>query len=149
MGIRIFHEYEKIHEMLHINWFQISLYTANLAAFLTVVRTESTIGGVEDLAKQTQIEYGAVNGGSTVRLHFYLRLSPFQTNDLFHRIPVFRFGSGIVFPQFEFVNISSNVVVHGISKTERIYSEHYWGGWTSDQRKRWILIVYSIFSKFL
>ncbi len=43
----------------------ISSYTANLAAFLTVERMVSPIESAEDLAKQTEIQYGAVDGGST------------------------------------------------------------------------------------
>lgn len=50
-------------------WFftliMISSYTANLAAFLTVERMVSDISNVEDLAKQTKIKYGTLNGGST------------------------------------------------------------------------------------
>nr|XP_033338694.1 glutamate receptor ionotropic, kainate 2-like isoform X2 [Megalopta genalis]XP_033338703.1 glutamate receptor ionotropic, kainate 2-like isoform X2 [Megalopta genalis] len=50
-------------------WFftliMVSSYTANLAAFLTVDKMETPIKGVEDLAKQTKIKYGAVEGGST------------------------------------------------------------------------------------
>jgi hypothetical protein len=44
----------------------ISSYTANLAAFLTVERMVSPIESAEDLAKQTDIQYGAVEGGSTM-----------------------------------------------------------------------------------
>ncbi|KAL6255077.1 hypothetical protein P5V15_013411 [Pogonomyrmex californicus] len=51
-------------------WFftliMISSYTANLAAFLTVDKMDTPIKGVEDLAKQTKIQYGAVKGGSTM-----------------------------------------------------------------------------------
>ena len=43
----------------------ISSYTANLAAFLTVERTESPIESAEDLAKQTKIKYGCLKSGST------------------------------------------------------------------------------------
>lgn len=50
-------------------WFftliMISSYTANLAAFLTVDKMDTPIKGVEDLAKQTKIKYGAMKGGST------------------------------------------------------------------------------------
>ncbi|CAB1334131.1 unnamed protein product, partial [Coregonus sp. 'balchen'] len=44
----------------------ISSYTANLAAFLTVERMESPIDSADDLAKQTRIEYGVVEDGSTM-----------------------------------------------------------------------------------
>ena len=44
----------------------ISSYTANLAAFLTVERMVSPIESAEDLAKQTKIRYGTIEGGSTM-----------------------------------------------------------------------------------
>ncbi|CAG2109523.1 unnamed protein product [Medioppia subpectinata] len=44
----------------------ISSYTANLAAFLTVDRMITPIESVEDLASQTKISYGALEGGSTM-----------------------------------------------------------------------------------
>ncbi|KAM9781058.1 glutamate receptor 1-like isoform X2 [Syngnathus typhle] len=43
----------------------ISSYTANLAAFLTVERMVSPIESAEDLAKQNEIAYGTLEGGST------------------------------------------------------------------------------------
>lgn len=43
----------------------ISSYTANLAAFLTVDRMNTPINSVEDLAKQTKIQYGCLDGGAT------------------------------------------------------------------------------------
>lgn len=43
----------------------ISTYTANLAAFLTVEHLILPIKSVEDLAKQTQIKYGILKGGSS------------------------------------------------------------------------------------
>lgn len=50
-------------------WFftliMISSYTANLAAFLTIERMDSPIESVEDLAKQTRIQYGCLGSGST------------------------------------------------------------------------------------
>ncbi|CAF1037279.1 unnamed protein product, partial [Didymodactylos carnosus] len=50
-------------------WFfsliMIASYTANLAAFLTTKRLKSPIDDVEALAKQTEIKYGALKGGST------------------------------------------------------------------------------------
>lgn len=54
----------------------VSSYTANLAAFLTVERMVTPIESVEDLARQTEIRYGVVRGGSTqsffeVILRFY------------------------------------------------------------------------------
>lgn len=51
-------------------WFftliMISSYTANLAAFLTVERMITPIASVEDLAEQSEISYGALEGGSTM-----------------------------------------------------------------------------------
>jgi len=43
----------------------IASYTANLAAFLTVETLETPISSVEDLAQQSDIWYGAMDGGST------------------------------------------------------------------------------------
>ena len=43
----------------------ISSYTANLAAFLTVERMVSPIESAEQLSRQTEIQYGAVEGGAT------------------------------------------------------------------------------------
>ncbi|KAL7026707.1 hypothetical protein ACKWTF_005134 [Chironomus riparius] len=61
-------------------WFfsliMISSYTANLAAFLTVERMDSPIESAEDLAKQTKIKYGALQGGTTVA---FFRDSNFST----------------------------------------------------------------------
>uniref|UniRef100_A0AAY4DNF8 Glutamate receptor n=1 Tax=Denticeps clupeoides TaxID=299321 RepID=A0AAY4DNF8_9TELE len=44
----------------------ISSYTANLAAFLTVQRMEVPIESADDLADQTNIQYGTIQGGSTM-----------------------------------------------------------------------------------
>lgn len=50
-------------------WFfsliMISSYTANLAAFLTAQRMTAPIENANDLAKQTKITYGCLEGGST------------------------------------------------------------------------------------
>uniref|UniRef100_A0A3Q4N3W1 Glutamate receptor n=1 Tax=Neolamprologus brichardi TaxID=32507 RepID=A0A3Q4N3W1_NEOBR len=59
----------------------ISSYTANLAAFLTVQRMEVPIESPDDLADQTNIEYGTIHGGSTmtffmVRLRLCLKCTP-------------------------------------------------------------------------
>jgi ionotropic glutamate receptor len=43
----------------------ISSYTANFAAFLTASRMQSPIESAEDLSKQTKIDYGCKDGGST------------------------------------------------------------------------------------
>ncbi|XP_041988806.1 glutamate receptor ionotropic, kainate 2-like isoform X2 [Aricia agestis] len=44
----------------------LSSYTANLAAFLTVERTVLPIQSAADLAAQTNVQYGTLNGGSTM-----------------------------------------------------------------------------------
>ncbi|XP_048524731.1 glutamate receptor ionotropic, kainate 2-like, partial [Dendroctonus ponderosae] len=44
----------------------ISSYTANLAAFLTVERMITPIESAQDLAEQTEIAYGTLEGGSTM-----------------------------------------------------------------------------------
>lgn len=54
----------------------IALYTANLVAFVTVERMESTIESVEDLGKQMKIKYGVLKGGSTAS---FFRNSNFST----------------------------------------------------------------------
>ncbi len=51
----------------------ISSYTANLAAFLTVQRMEVPIESPDDLADQTNIQYGTIHGGSTMTF-FMVRL---------------------------------------------------------------------------
>lgn len=43
----------------------ISSYTANLAAFLTVERMVTPINSPEDLAAQTDVQYGTLYQGST------------------------------------------------------------------------------------
>jgi hypothetical protein len=43
----------------------ISSYTANLAAFLTVERMVTPIDSAEDLAAQTEVQYGTLAHGST------------------------------------------------------------------------------------
>lgn len=43
----------------------ISSYTANLAAFLTVERMVTPINSPEDLASQTEVQYGTLIHGST------------------------------------------------------------------------------------
>ncbi|XP_023301839.2 glutamate receptor ionotropic, kainate 2 [Lucilia cuprina] len=40
-------------------------YTANLAAFLTNSKMEGSITGIEDLAGQTAVKFGTIEGGST------------------------------------------------------------------------------------
>jgi hypothetical protein len=55
----------------------ISSYTANLAAFLTVERMVAPINSPEDLASQTEVEYGTLYHGSTwdfFRVGFFISL---------------------------------------------------------------------------
>nr|NP_001191398.1 glutamate receptor subunit protein GluR3 precursor [Aplysia californica]AAP41205.1 glutamate receptor subunit protein GluR3 [Aplysia californica] len=54
----------------------ISSYTANLAAFLTVERMLTPIDSAEDLARQTDIQYGTIISGST---RAFFQNSEFQT----------------------------------------------------------------------
>ena len=56
----------------------VSSYTANLAAFLTVEKLVTPIETVEDLAKQTEIRYGSVKGGSTMALFNKSTLTTFK-----------------------------------------------------------------------
>ncbi|KAL6098279.1 gria1 [Pungitius sinensis] len=56
----------------------ISSYTANLAAFLTVERMVSPIEGAEDLAKQTEIAYGTLDGGSTKEFFKRSKIAVFE-----------------------------------------------------------------------
>uniref|UniRef100_UPI0037E8EFA0 glutamate receptor 1-like n=1 Tax=Semicossyphus pulcher TaxID=241346 RepID=UPI0037E8EFA0 len=56
----------------------ISSYTANLAAFLTVERMVSPIESSEDLAKQTEIAYGTLDGGSTKEFFKRSKIAVFE-----------------------------------------------------------------------
>ncbi|XP_058482856.1 glutamate receptor 1b isoform X2 [Solea solea] len=56
----------------------ISSYTANLAAFLTVERMVSPIEGAEDLAKQSEISYGTLEGGSTKEFFSRSKIAVFE-----------------------------------------------------------------------
>ena len=64
----------------------IASYTANLAAFLTVETLERPIESVEDLAAQSKIWYGAVNGGSTAS--FFER----SNEEVYQKISSFMYG---------------------------------------------------------
>ena len=57
----------------------IASYTANLAAFLTVETLEKPIESADDLAKQTVIKYGAVDGGSTANFFKTSTMEPYMT----------------------------------------------------------------------
>jgi ionotropic kainate glutamate receptor 2 len=57
-----------------------SSYTANLAAFLTVDKMITPIENAEDLARQKEISYGTLSGGSTMtffrdsKIHTYQKM---------------------------------------------------------------------------
>lgn len=56
----------------------ISSYTANLAAFLTVERMVAPINSPEDLASQTEVQYGTLLNGATwdfFRVNIYITIS--------------------------------------------------------------------------
>ncbi|UYV80327.1 GRIK1, partial [Cordylochernes scorpioides] len=63
-------------------WFftliMISSYTANLAAFLTVERMITPIETVEDLADQSKIAYGTLEGGSTMTFFRDSKIETYQ-----------------------------------------------------------------------
>ncbi|XP_072316195.1 glutamate receptor ionotropic, kainate 3 isoform X2 [Eucyclogobius newberryi] len=56
----------------------ISSYTANLAAFLTVERMDSSLDSADDIAKQTRIEYGVVKDGATMSFFKKSKVSTFE-----------------------------------------------------------------------
>uniref|UniRef100_A0A672FIQ1 Glutamate receptor n=1 Tax=Salarias fasciatus TaxID=181472 RepID=A0A672FIQ1_SALFA len=56
----------------------VSSYTANLAAFLTVQRMEVPIESPDDLADQTNIQYGTIHGGSTMTFFMNSRYQTYQ-----------------------------------------------------------------------
>lgn len=60
----------------------ISSYTANLAAFLTVERMISPIESAEQLAAQSSISYGTLEGGSTMTFFKVGSKLEFQTNQV-------------------------------------------------------------------
>uniref|UniRef100_A0A8V5GMV4 Glutamate receptor n=1 Tax=Melopsittacus undulatus TaxID=13146 RepID=A0A8V5GMV4_MELUD len=56
----------------------ISSYTANLAAFLTVQRMEAPVESADELADQTNIEYGTIHAGSTMTFFQNSRYQTYQ-----------------------------------------------------------------------
>ena len=56
----------------------ISSYTANLAAFLTVERMATPIENAEDLADQSDIQYGTLLGGSTMTFFRDSKIETYQ-----------------------------------------------------------------------
>uniref|UniRef100_A0A8B9LRH4 Glutamate receptor n=1 Tax=Astyanax mexicanus TaxID=7994 RepID=A0A8B9LRH4_ASTMX len=68
----------------------ISSYTANLAAFLTVQRMEVPIESADDLADQTNIQYGTIHGGSTMTFFMNSRYQTYQRmwNYMYSKQPI-------------------------------------------------------------
>ncbi|CAF4044374.1 unnamed protein product [Rotaria sordida] len=56
----------------------VSSYTANLAAFLTIEKLVPPVETVEELAKQTDIRYGTLKGGSTMAFFNKSTLTTFK-----------------------------------------------------------------------
>ena len=56
----------------------ISSYTANLAAFLTVDKMITPIENAEDLARQKEIAYGTLSGGSTMTFFRDSKIKTYQ-----------------------------------------------------------------------
>lgn len=69
----------------------ISSYTANLAAFLTVQRMEVPVESADDLADQTNIEYGTIHAGSTMT---FFQVGPSEPPRLGVGIPAMHSRSG-------------------------------------------------------
>ncbi|KAG2465537.1 GRID2 protein, partial [Polypterus senegalus] len=64
----------------------ISSYTANLAAFLTITRTENSIQSLQDLSKQTEIPYGTVLD-SAVYDHVRTKgMNPFERDGMYSQM---------------------------------------------------------------
>ncbi|KAH7947484.1 hypothetical protein HPB52_012316 [Rhipicephalus sanguineus] len=59
----------------------VSSYTANLAAFLTAQRMTAPIENANDLAKQTKISYGCLDGGSDISSSHATLLALAQNSD--------------------------------------------------------------------
>ena len=64
----------------------IASYTANLAAFLTVETLDKPIESAEDLAKQTDIKYGVLDGGSTMNFFKVIIFQVQKTNNLENKL---------------------------------------------------------------
>lgn len=64
----------------------ISSYTANLAAFLTVERMVTPINSADDLAKQTEVEYGTLSFSSTQE---FFRVRPTRNWSVFCELIAF------------------------------------------------------------
>lgn len=72
--------------MLAVSWWLfgfliVSTYTANLAAFLTVSRLDTSISSLDDLSKQSDIKYSAIAG--TAPQEYFRRMKDIE--DRFYR----------------------------------------------------------------
>lgn len=79
----------------------ISSYTANLAAFLTVQRMEVPIESPDDLADQTNIQYGTIHGGSTMTFFMVRTKSFLSCLSYAHQILGSLFLRSVVFPEWK------------------------------------------------
>ncbi|XP_077997159.1 glutamate receptor 2-like [Glandiceps talaboti] len=57
----------------------IASYTANMAAFLTVKKLESPVNTVDDLAQQTEVEYGCTESSQTMSFFRDSGIEPYKT----------------------------------------------------------------------
>lgn len=92
----------------------ISSYTANLAAFLTVERMVTPINSADDLAKQTEVEYGVLKDSSTQE---FFRVSGCHTTC------IVRFSCSVVVPQTKDLTTNGHLgvkYVHIVQHTTRM-----------------------------
>ena len=80
----------------------ISSYTANLAAFLTVDKMITPIENADDLARQKEIAYGTLSGGSTMT---FFRDSKIDT-----------YSKVGLHGKYYFLTLTSDVELHGVQK---------------------------------
>ncbi|XP_063050285.1 glutamate receptor ionotropic, delta-2 [Engraulis encrasicolus] len=64
----------------------ISSYTANLAAFLTITRIESSIQSLQDLSKQTDLPYGTVLDSAVYEQVRNKALNPFERDPMYSQM---------------------------------------------------------------
>lgn len=62
----------------------ISIYTANLAAFLTITNAHIPISSAADLAHQDEYDYGTVQGSQIESFFNYSRISHYEKNESAH-----------------------------------------------------------------
>ena len=63
----------------------VNCYTANLAAYLTINKIDSTIRSAEDLVRQDRLRFGVVKSGLNLTYHT-LKVSNYDVNYDFYRI---------------------------------------------------------------